>query len=115
LVSDLAEKIVTAPLELDQKPSHDLQILRASFNSVDAGAVVVAFDGILDNLIASVAHPVSVTISGALMTMPPQISLRPSERRGAVAAGRFVLAAFCTVCEGLDPLYGAIQVEVLKA
>jgi hypothetical protein len=114
LVSDLAGQIVTAPIApdqvLDQDNSQELQILRVNFDAADVGAVVVAFDGISDDLVGSVAHPVSVTISGALMTMPQQ-SLRPSERRSAVAAARFVLEAFRTVCEQLGPLYGAIQVE----
>jgi hypothetical protein len=57
------------------------------------------------------AHPVSVTISGALMTMPRQASLRPNEQELAVASARFILSAFRAVCESLNPLYGAIQVE----
>lgn len=111
MLSDLAARLETAYSDLEQYLTQTIQIVQVSFRSPDAGTFAVLFDCIPDNAVGSEVHPISITVSGSLLAMPPNASLKARERRRAAKNAQFLLEVFRTLCDVLDPLYGAIQVE----
>ena len=92
-----------------QKP--EVQVLRAAFEIPKVGPAIVTFEPIPDNLGLHSQHPVAVTISGELLSMPAHVALSRREQRWAAFTAQFLLSVFRSVCEAHNPLYGAILVE----
>jgi hypothetical protein len=111
MLSDLAARLETVYSDLEQYFTQAIQIMQVSFHSPNAGTFSVLFDCIPDNTVGFEVHPISITVSGSLLAMPPNSSLKARERHKAAKNAQFLLEVFCTVCDVLDPLYGAIQVE----
>ena len=123
MISDLASQLETTKLDIRkgqddkawkqmvQTHSSGKQLLRAGFETPRAGLAVVAFEPIPDNADKDSLHPISVTMSGSLISMPAQVSLSKTNRQQAITLGRFLLTVFRSVCESLEPLYGGIVVE----
>jgi hypothetical protein len=123
MISDLASQLES--LELNVRKEHELDqwmrwlhaqdpavhVLRAAFDAPRAGLAVVAFEPIPEGSGADALHPVSVTMSGSLLSMPAHVSLNKRERAQALLVARFLMTVFRSVCESHDPLYGSIAVE----
>jgi hypothetical protein len=123
MISDLALQVES--VQLDSRKEQRLEawrrwlqtqaptvhVLRTGFEVARAGPAVVAFDRIPDESAADVLHPVAVTMSGSLLSMPAHVSLSQRQRRQAAAIVAFLTTVFRSVCESLDPLYGMIGVE----
>jgi hypothetical protein len=123
MLSDLASQVESVQLDLGRKQKAEawrrwlqtqdptVHVLRAGFEVPRAGPVVVAFERIPDESAADTLHPVAVTMSGSLVSMPDHVTLSVRERRQAMAVVTFLMTVFRSVCESLDPLYGMIGVE----
>jgi hypothetical protein len=123
MISDLGSRLESAQISLPKKRAREewnrwinsqeltSHILRAAFKAPQIGIVIVAFEPTSEVDNVRVVHPIAVTTSGALLSMPEHISQSHRERSKAARVARYLLSVFRSVCESLDPLYGAIAVE----
>src|SRR5712692_4060578 len=110
MISDLAPRLESLRLHLQRGHEHEwkrllnviepsVQVIRAAFDVPSVGLVTVAFEPIPDDSKPKALHPIAVSTSGALLSMPASVSLSKRERQQAVTVARFMLTVFRSVCE----------------
>jgi hypothetical protein len=122
MISDLAARTQTARQDLKISREHalwtqwigglsaDRRVLRTGFGVPRVGTAVVEYQPAAKDD-PERRHPVAITVSGALLSMPPTAGLSKTERKTSAATAAWLVGAFRRVCETLDPLYGAIATE----
>lgn len=106
-----SDKDVKALMRAIQEDHAGSKILRAGFETRQAGLAVVAFEPLPDTMDRNATHPLSITVGGSLISMPAQVSLSKQNRQKSIKLAEFLVTLLRSVCELHEPLYGGIVVE----